>query len=118
MPTLPPRVARVRAAYVRGADGSNVCPANSAKITDAPTCVAAAASVGTTFKSTGTLADYPSGCYYYSPLVGSSGVYLNTHATGAESSDSTPLCKGAHPSAGCLRRMPEPRPRWVVRRAE
>jgi hypothetical protein len=117
MPTLLPRVAHVGAAYFLGDDGSNVCPANSAKIWDEPTCVAAAASVGTTFKSTGTLDDYPSGCYYYSPFMGSSGVYLNAHATGAESPDSTPLCAGAHPSARCLRRMPEPRPRWVVGRA-
>ena len=110
MPTLLPRVARVRAAYVKGDDGSNVCPANSAKIWDAPTCMAAAASVEATFQSTRTYADYPSGCYYHSPYVGR-GVYLNADATGAESSGSTPLCAGAHLSAGCLRRKLEPRPR-------
>ncbi len=117
MPTLPPRVARVRAAYVWGAQGNNVCPTNSAKIRDKRTCEDAAGTRGETFMGDGTHPTYPSGCYYYSPFFGSSGVYLNFHATGAESSDSTPLCKGAHPSAGCLRRMPEPRPRWVVGRA-
>ena len=111
MPTLLPRVARVRAAYVKGDDGSNVCPANSAKIWDEPTCVDAAASVGATFQSTGTYADYPSGCYYWSGTFNSGGVYLNTHATGAADSGSTPLCAGAHLSAGCLRRKLEPRPR-------
>ena len=105
----------MRAAYVLGADGSNVCPANSAKITDMPTCVAAAASVGVTFQSTETYADYPSGCYSrdydFDGVYLYSEVYLNPHATGAASSDSQPLCAGAHPSAGCLRRMLEPRPR-------
>ena len=112
MPTLLPRVARVRAAFVKGDDGSNVCPANSAKIWDAPTCMAAAASVEATFQSTRTYADYPSGCYYFpGSFFSSSGVYLNADATGAESSGSTPLCAGAHLSAGCLRRKLEPRPR-------
>ncbi len=98
------------AAYVLGDDGSNVCPANFAKIWDEPTCVAAAASVGVTSVTPTTTSDYPSGCYCYSGFFGRS-VYLNAHATGAGRSGSTPLCAGAYPSAGCLRRKLELRPR-------
>jgi hypothetical protein len=111
MRMLLPRVARVGAAYVKGNDGSNVCPANSAKIWDEPTCVAAAASVGVTSVTTQTTTNYPSGCYSRDVAVSDgpsvTEVYLNPHATGAESSDSTPLCACARPSAGCLRRKLE-----------
>ena len=108
MPTLPPRVVRVRAAYMFGADGSNGCPANSAKITDMPMCQDAAASIlGVTSVTTETDGRYPSGCY---SLSGS--VYLNAHATGAGSSGSTPLCAGAHPRPATRAAAP-----WVVGRA-
>ncbi len=113
MPTLPPRVARVRAAYVRGAQGTNVCPTNSAKISDVTTC-AAAASVDVTDVTTDAYAYYPSGCFLSGynrrgHLGHSSSVYLNTHATGAASSDAKPLCAGAHPRP--VAGAPEPRPR-------
>jgi hypothetical protein len=115
MPTLPPRAARVGAAYIFGADGTNVCPANSAKIMDMPTCVAAAASVWETSVTpwasasvtpwqsasspSGCFSYYPSCCYNsYSPdCCKERGAYLNTHATGAAEDGSTPLCAGAHP---------------------
>jgi hypothetical protein len=97
MPTLLPRVARVRAAYVWGADGSNGCPANSAKITDMPTCEDAAASVGVTSVTTETNPSFPSGCYERTNGYGMDFVYLNAHANGRAVQGSKPLCKGAHP---------------------
>ncbi len=94
---LLPEVARVGAAYVLGDDGSNVCPANLAKIWDEPTCVAAAASVGVTSVTTEATYDSPAGCYYSYSLFPGKSVYLNEVDYGAGNSGSTPLCKGAHP---------------------
>jgi hypothetical protein len=76
--------------YMFGNIGSNVCPVNSVKITDVPTCRAAAASMGLGYSGSGSYSSEPSGCEWYSGAI-----WLNLHATGAGSSVCKPLCAGA-----------------------
>ncbi len=78
-------------AYVSGADGSNECPAGSARIETEAACRTAVAAAGKTAGSTfvETYPYYPRGCYYY---TGSNYAYFNTHAVGAGSSSAQLLC--------------------------
>jgi hypothetical protein len=67
-------------AYVSGADGSNECPAGSARIETEAACRAAAAAAGKTisgFLFVQTISIFPRGCYY-DYLV-----WFNTDAVGA-----------------------------------
>ncbi len=74
-----------------GADGSNACPASSARIETEAACRTAVAAAG---KPAGpnfvqTAADYPRGCYYDSWY---GYAHLNAHAVGAGVSYSQLLC--------------------------
>jgi hypothetical protein len=70
-------------AYVAGADGSNECPAGSARIESEAACRTAAAAAG---KTPGTSSpfvekryDILRGCYYWTD---SNKAFFNTHAVG------------------------------------
>jgi hypothetical protein len=82
-------------AYMSGADGSNECPAGSARIETEAACRAAVAAAGKTPYSTfvETDPDSPRGCAY--SAYASNYAYFNTHAVGAGHSASLLLCARA-----------------------
>ena len=75
--------------YVLGTAKTNACPAGSAKITDVPTCQAAAAALVMTYAGSVSYSTSPSGCYLYL-----SAVRLNADPAGAAASGQQPLCTG------------------------
>ncbi len=79
-------------AYVAGADGSNACPAGSARIETEAACRTAVAAAGKTFAAVVTYSDYPRGCYY---VTSSNNAVFNTDAVGAGHPNTQLLCAGA-----------------------
>jgi hypothetical protein len=83
-------------AYLSGAEGSNACPAGSARIETEAACRTAAAAAGKTpadfFGETSpfvvTRSDRPRGCHY----AADSTAWFNTHAVGAGNSRYRLLC--------------------------
>jgi hypothetical protein len=69
---------------------TSVCTAGYSAIADAPTCGAAAASLGRVYRGNETWPSAPAGCY----LSYLGDVVLNLHATGAASPLDQPLCAG------------------------
>ncbi len=82
-------------AYVSGADGSNECPAGSARIETEAACRAFAAA-GIIFLCVVTTPDEPRGCYYH---TASNAAWFNTHAVGAGYSGLQLLCTAGAPTA-------------------
>ena len=78
-------------AYVAGADGSNECPAGSARIETEAACRTAAAAAGKTPWSAfvQTWSGSPRGCFF--DTITNEAVF-NTHAVGAGSSNCQLLC--------------------------
>ncbi len=79
-------------AYVSGADGSNECPAGSARIETQAACRSAAAAAGKCFVSVVTYSTRPRGCYY-----GSNYALFNKDAVGAGDSGFQLLCTTGAP---------------------
>ncbi len=88
-----PRAARAvlscAGAYVSGADGSNACPAGSARIETEAACRTAAAAAGKTFFTVVTESYTPRGCYYETTTNYAA---FNAHAVGAGYPDRQLLC--------------------------
>ncbi len=76
-------------AYVSGADGSNACPAGSARIETEAACRTAAAAAGKPFGSVVTYADSPRGCFY---VTSYNYAFFNADAVGAGLSSARLLC--------------------------
>jgi hypothetical protein len=86
------------AAYVSGADGSNVCPAGSERIVTEAACSTAATAAGMNSESVSFSeadSDSPKGCYYFSDTV-----YFNPHAVGAGVEGAMLLCAAVTGNAG------------------
>jgi hypothetical protein len=79
-------------AYVSGADGSNECPAGSARIETEAACRTAAAAAGKSVPSVNNNDWDPRGCFIYEPY---SYAYFNKHATGAGLAGRQLLCARA-----------------------
>jgi hypothetical protein len=85
-------------AYVSGADGSNECPAGSARIETEAECRTAAAAAGTPFAAVQTESVFPRGCFYN--IYGRArNAHFNTHAVGAGEPGHELLC-AARATAG------------------
>jgi hypothetical protein len=79
-------------AYVSGADGSNKCPAGSARIETDEACRTAAVAAGKTASPLGFMvaeSGYPRGCYYG---IDSNYAYFNIREVGAGRSGVQLLC--------------------------
>ncbi len=74
-------------AYVSGADGSNECPAGSARIEAEAACRTAVAAAGKTFAGALTDSAFPRGCF-----TSGTSAFFNAHAVGVGRSGAQPLC--------------------------
>jgi len=83
--------------FLRGTQGSNVCPADSVSVGTEAQCRSAASALGETFQTARSLSDYPKGCI----LPGNGYVYFNQAETGAAQPQSTSICaeSTANPTA-------------------
>ena len=80
-----------------GAEGSNECPAGSARIQTEAACRIAAVAVGKTVGTpdfVGTYSYYPRGCYLWG-VPSYSYAWLNSHPVGAGNSAARLLCTAA-----------------------
>jgi hypothetical protein len=96
-------------AYVSGADGSNECPAGSARIETEAACRTAAAAAGKTIMGSTFVESaptYPRGCHtstdYYTG--GNNYAFFNTHAVGAGHPYAQLLCNTGAPLHAPTRR--------------
>ncbi len=115
-----PRVAVLSCAgaYVSGAEGSNECPAGSARIEAEAACRTAAAAAGKTpaYSFVGTYSYYPRGCYYW---TSDNNAWFNTHAAGGGWPGAQLLCAALTTGAPLTRRRADARVlrgargRWV-----
>ncbi len=96
--------------YATNVANTNTCPAGYSKITDVPTCQAAAKALAKTYAGSINQTTFPSGCY-----LASSGVYFNPNTAGAANLGAQPLCKvtGAPPQTA-VPRAPQGTP-WAER---
>ncbi len=81
-------------AYGDDAGTSSSCPTNYAKITDDPTCAAAAVSLEKTYQGARSDSTFnqPSGCYQFTAAI-----FLNTDPVGGTGAAGfKPVCAGAH----------------------
>jgi hypothetical protein len=84
--------------YVFGVKNTNACPIGSAPIDSAASCQAAAQAKSLRWKSSGSYASSPKGCFVYSWFTGYTRVhhvYFNEHSSGSADSRGAPLCKKA-----------------------
>jgi hypothetical protein len=89
------------AEYVLGAANTNACLAGYSKITDVPTCQAAAAAVGNPYGGAAAHISRPGGCFL--DTGNPSKVDFNLNATGAAFAFAQPLCRfGAPRVRGCV----------------
>ena len=88
--TLAPTVAAGTARrYISNDANTNTCPPAYVKIADEETCKKAASAAGTAWGGVDDEANWPTGCYVYTPWAK---VYLNTNPVGLPQRFAQPLC--------------------------